>query len=450
MAFKQSIAGCFADQIGAGGLTKAQYESWLNRLGPAIADLQEDYAEERLPILRVPEWRDDIAEARAALEKLSRGARNIVFFGTGGSSLGGQTLAQLGGWAIPAENAGEKGERPRVRFYDNLDPRTLERSLLDLDMGGMRFVVISKSGNTPETLVQTLTALQAVKKAGQNPAEIFLCVTEPRVEGVSNALRLLAERENIPILPHHPGIGGRFSGLSNVGMLAALARDLDVEALRRGAKAVVDQMLKVQRPADLPAAVGAAVSVAMSKEKGTRAMVMLPYSDRLGRFAQWYVQLWAESLGKGGEGMTPVAAMGPVDQHSQLQLYLDGPRDHLITVIRQDSTGTGPIIDKELAEAAGVSWLAGRRAGDLVAAQARAIPEALIAAGRPVRVIQLDQLDEEALGGLMMHYMLETILAARLLGVDPFDQPAVEAGKILTKRYLMAAERGKTAATVAG
>ena len=169
---------------------------------------------------------------------------------------------------------------------------------------------------------------------------------------------------------------------------------------------------------------------------------MLPYSDRLARFAAWYVQLWGESLGKQGEGTTPVAALGPVDQHSQLQLYLDGAPQHFITIIRERCEGLGPRIAPDLAKAAGADYLAGHAAGDLVAAQQRAIPEALIAAGRPVRTIDLERLDERALGALMMHFMLETILAAHLLGVDPFDQPAVESGKILTRRYLAGEQAG--------
>jgi glucose-6-phosphate isomerase len=148
------------------------------------------------------------------------------------------------------------------------------------------------------------------------------------------------------------------------------------------------------------------------------------------------VQLWGESLGKNGQGTTPVGALGPVDQHSQLQLYLDGTPQHLVTVIREACAGRGPLLSPDLANLAGAGYLAGHAAGDLVAAEQRAIPEALIAHGRPVRTIDLDVLDERALGALMMHFMLETILAAHLLGVDPFDQPAVESGKILTRRYL--------------
>jgi glucose-6-phosphate isomerase len=148
------------------------------------------------------------------------------------------------------------------------------------------------------------------------------------------------------------------------------------------------------------------------------------------------VQLWAESLGKEGRGTTPVAAVGPVDQHSQLQLWLDGPPQHMVTLLRTDCADLGPRIDPAMAALAGAPYLGGRTAGDLVAAQQQAIPHALAEAGRPVRTIDLGGLDEHTLGGLMMHCMLETILAAHLIGVDPFDQPAIEAGEMLTRTYL--------------
>jgi glucose-6-phosphate isomerase len=298
-------------------------------------------------------------------------------------------------------------------------------------------VAISKSGNTPETLIQTIAAIEAVRAAGlgKRIPELFLGLTEPR-SNATNGLRDLCESLSIPTLPHDPNIGGRYAALTNVGLLPALARGLDVEALRDGAHAVVQALLAASAPKDFAPAVGAAVAVGLAKERGVKASVMLPYSDRLSRFAAWYVQLWGESLGKQGEGTTPVAALGPVDQHSQLQLYLDGAPQHLITVVRHTCAGSGPRVMRDLAKTAHAEYLAGHAAGDLVAAQQKAIPEALIAARRPVRTIDLERLDERALGALMMHFMLETILAGHLLGVDPFDQPAVESGKVITRRYL--------------
>ncbi len=434
----QSIDGCLNTTIGAAGLARSELDTWLGRLERPLGELQADYRTGKLPLLRVPEATDDIAAAQAALARLSEDAQTIVFFGTGGSSLGGQALAQLAGWNIPGGADAEQRKRPRTRFYDNLDALTLERALASFDLSSTRFVVVSKSGGTPETMVQAVSALQAVVAAGLGPQlpRLFLGVTEPAQSGKTNALRSLFESYGISLLDHHTGIGGRFSGLTNVGLLPALARGLDVHALRGGAKAVVDTLLTAKHPRDFAPAVGAATAIGLNRDRGIRVMVMMPYADRLGKLGEWYVQLWAESLGKDGQGTAPIPCLGPLDQHSQLQLFMDGPKEHCITVVRVPVAGTGLRLDPELCKKAGLAFMAGRTVGDLVAAQAQAVPEALLRAGRPVRTFDLARLDERALGALMMHLMLETILAGRLLGVDPFDQPAVELSKVITRERL--------------
>jgi glucose-6-phosphate isomerase len=434
--YTHSIAGCLDSAIGAHGLSEAELGPWLDRLGPALDVLKQQYRDGSLPLLRIAEDEADIVAAEAALARLSKDARAVIFFGTGGSSLGGQTLAQLGGWNIPGLADESQKHRPRTRFYDNLDPITLESALGTFDLATARFVVTSKSGGTPETLAQALAALGAVRAAGLQARipHLFLGITEPRVAGKANGLRDLFEAQGIPMLEHHPGIGGRFSVLTNVGLLPALARGLDARAVRAGARSVVAAMLDAGSPYDFPPAVGAAIAVALARQRGVRMQVMMPYTDRLGRFSHWFVQLWAESLGKDGQGTAPIACVGPLDQHSQLQLFMDGPREHLITIVRLPAAGLGPKIPADLAAKAGVGFLAGKTVGDLVAAQAEAVPEALGRAGRPVRTFDLDRLDEASLGALMMHCMLETILAAHLMGVDPFDQPAVELAKVLTRQ----------------
>ena len=162
----------------------------------------------------------------------------------------------------------------------------------------------------------------------------------------------------------------------------------------------------------------------------------MAYADKLEKFSKWYVQLWAESLGKDGKGTTPIGALGPVDQHSQLQLFIAGPRDKMFTVITTAAAGKGPKIDPALAKRAGETDFGDRTIGDLVAAQGRATAETLAKNGLPVRTFHLETIDERSLGELLMHFMLETIISAHLLGVDAFDQPAVEEGKILAKKYL--------------
>jgi len=287
--------------------------------------------------------------------------------------------------------------------------------------------------------MQTIAALSAIQSQGLQTRipDIFLGITEPAKAGKPNGLRDLLGKYRVPMLDHDTGVGGRYSALTNVGLLPAAMLGLDVAAVREGAGLALAPVLAKKPAAQVPAAVGAALSVALSESKSIS--VLMAYCDRLQRFTHWYVQLWAESLGKGGKGTTPVAALGPVDQHSQLQLFIGGPRDKLFTVITVDGAGSGPRIDGDLARIAGEPGFAGKTIGDLVAAEGRATAETLAKNGCPVRTIHISKLDEESLGELMMHFMLETIIAAHLLGIDAFDQPAVEEGKVLAKKYLTGA-----------
>ncbi|MFT3732049.1 MAG: glucose-6-phosphate isomerase [Hyphomicrobium sp.] len=436
--FQQSIEGCLEGAIGQYGLTPSTYETWLGKMGPHVESLKGDYLDGSLALLRIADDNQDISDAETALAKLSEGAKTLVFFGTGGSSLGGETLAQFAGWNISGVSLPGQSNRPRTRFYANLDGGTLQSVLESLDLPSTRFIVTSKSGGTAETLAQAIATLTAVKAAGleaQIP-KLFLGITEPDKPGKSNGLRTLFAKFGIPMLEHHTGIGGRFSCLTNVGLMPAIARGLDARAIRAGAKSVIDALLAAKSAKDFAPAVGAATAIALSKEKGIGTLVMMPYADRLGRLSAWFVQLWAESLGKNGEGTTPIGALGPLDQHSQLQLFMDGPRDHYLTILRVASEGTGPSIDPELARIAGAAMLGGHTIGDIVSAQSHALPEALAQAGRPVRTIDIAKLDEKTIGALLMHFMIETILAGRLLGIDPFDQPGVELAKILTRERL--------------
>jgi len=265
---------------------------------------------------------------------------------------------------------------------------------------------------------------------------MFLGLTEPRQKGVENGLRDVCDHYNIPTLEHHIGVGGRYSVLTNVGMLPAMAIGLDTTAIRKGAFHMVQMMLSCRTPSSFAPAVGAALDVTLDQKKNIRNLVLMSYSDQLGQFGAWYAQLWAESLGKQGLGSTPIAALGPVDQHSQLQLYLDGPHDHLITLLRLDNKGVGPRLPKKLAKLARLDMLGGQTAGDLVEAEQKAIGEALFKSCRPTRTIDIPMLDERTLGALIMHFMMETIFAAELYKINPFDQPAVELGKVLTREYL--------------
>jgi len=439
MRLKHLIDLARADQVGPHGAAPEALAETLKRTEPALAWLRARHADGGLPLLRLPARHDDLVSIKDAARRLTAtGATDIVILGVGGSSLGGQTLAQLDDHAVPG--AGLLRSGPRLHFMDNLDPGTYATLLRKLPLATTHFVAISKSGGTGETLMQATAALAAMKAAGLavRIPDLFLGITEPAKDGNKggkrSGLRVLFDEHHIPMLEHDTGVGGRYSVLTNVGLLPAAVVGLDITAIRDGAGVALAPVLTGRPPAEVPAAVGAALAVTLGASKPMS--VMLAYADRLERFTRWYVQLWAESLGKDGKGTTPIAALGPVDQHSQLQLYLAGPRDKLFTIVTVGAAGRGPRIADDLARLAGEADFAGKTIGDLVAAQGRATIETLAKNGCPVRSIHIDTLDEASLGELLMHFMLETIIAAHLLGVDAFDQPAVEEGKVLAKKYL--------------
>jgi glucose-6-phosphate isomerase len=434
MPLNQSMDSALAKNVGAHGVSDSELSAALARTEGALDRLRQHYAEGTLPLLRLPERLDDLGDIRTAADRLKAAATDIVMLGTGGSSLGGQTLAQLAGFNVAGVAA--LRDPPRMHFIDNLDPFSFETMLARLPLPSTRFVAISKSGGTAETLMQTIAALGALRQSGLDPRNCVLGISEPAKAGKRNGLREMLEKHQVSLLQHDTGVGGRYSALSNVGLLPAAILGLDIGAIRDGAGNALLPVLDNYEPARVPAALGAALSVALAESKGKSMSVLMAYSDRLERFTHWYVQLWAESLGKNGKGTTPITALGPVDQHSQVQLFIAGPRDKLFNVVSVGAAGKGPRMDAELAKFCGEPGFAGKTIGDLVAAEGRATAETLAKNGCPVRTFHIERLDEQSLGELLMHFMLETIIAAHLLGIDAFDQPAVEEGKVLAKKYL--------------
>ena len=429
-AYRQIVEACFEERIGRHGLTRAQYEAALAATAPALERLRAEYAS-GMPILRLPEARDDLALIESHAQRLRNSFSELVVLGTGGSSLGGQSLA-----ALVDQGFGPPPGTPRLHFLDNIDPERFEGLFGSLGLRRTGFLAISKSGGTPETIAQLLVCLAGLREAvGEKQAgRHFSVITEPG----DNPMRRLAGRFGITVLDHDPKVGGRFSVLSLVGLLPARVAGVDITAAREGAAQIVKTMLSASSPDAFPPAVGAAIAVALRSHHDLSTTVIMPYVDRLAAFGMWFRQLWAESLGKDGKGMTPARALGTVDQHSQLQLYLDGPSDKMFTLIVAAQESKGRRIPFDLAADERLGYLAGRTMGDLLSAEQRATYDTLAAAGRPVRVIGLDAVDERALGALLMHYMFEVNIAADLLGVDPYDQPAVEDGKRRARAYLSA------------
>jgi glucose-6-phosphate isomerase len=263
-------------------------------------------------------------------------------------------------------------------------------------------------------------------------AKHFTIVTEPH----KSALADFADGIGAPKLDHPTGVGGRYSVLTMVGILPAILMGIDVKQLRAGAAGVLAATLAAKTPADAPAATGAALHHALAQEGKLATTILWPYADSLAVFGGWWRQLWAESLGKDGKGSTPVSVLGPVDQHSQLQLFRDGPGNALFTILSVDMKGQGPAVPRAAAKALGLGYLAGKKPGDLVDAECRATAQTLFKNGRPVRTIHVPKVDAFTMGALMMHFMLETMLMGKLMNVDPFNQPGVEEGKVLARQFL--------------
>ncbi len=346
------------------------------------------------------------------------GFQKIIVFGTGGSSLGGQAICKL-------------QKNSRIVFVDNVDPQTYENLLNTCDPHTTGAIIISKSGNTLETLSQAYIFTQYMfKHVGKEAlSQHIMCLSED----TNNPLRQLAHDLSLPHYALSPHIGGRYCVFSMVGLLPGMLDGLDMDAFCEGAAHILTRFLD-QKDTLLQE------SLAFQSEQinlGRSQHVIIPYSDRLWTYAQWAQQLIGESLGKQGKGITPIAARGTVDQHSQLQLYMDGPEDKWITFITCRDSGMGTIIEAPWVSA-DFSYLRGKTIGDVMHAEHQATLTTLAEAGRHVREIVINQPDERSLGALMMYAMLDVMLLSHILEVNPFDQPAVEAGKVIAKDLLSA------------
>ena len=417
MLYNQDVSNCYTFN----GLKHPLNEKYNMLLEGSIARICGDSGLEIPSALRVVECKDDLPELREIAYAFQSEFTDVVILGTGGSSLGGKCICAFA-----------KSDKPNLHFVDNIDPVTFAELFAVLNPVATGLIVISKSGDTSETLAQFNLFLQWFQERltpSQVSARVKI-ITQQR----SSILREIGHKKNFDILNHDPNIGGRFSAFSLVGVLPALIAGIDVSSFRKGAATTLIHTQK-KRHNSAPAQ-GAALKVAAAKHATLATNVLMFYSDKLFWFGQWYRQLWAESIGKNGYGTTPVPFVGTVDQHSQLQLYLDGPSDKLFSAIMHDYRDSGMSVNASATGGVDLGTLEQRTLGDLIKASQRGTVDALVAAHLPVRTIATGELNETTLGALMMHFMLETIITADLLEVDPFNQPAVEKGKTRTKQYL--------------
>jgi len=393
----------------------------VEKISASLQDYEADLAGAKSPqttaIIRLCESEDDLAEIQDLADSIRVRFKHVIVCGAGGSGLSGRVLSQLKLYSV----------NPRVYTLDNIDPSAIDALIECCPPEDTLVIAISKSGSTAETLSQFYALFAHFKLSlGEKIRDHFVLITMKSDSPMQHA----AKEFGLRVLTHPTDIGGRFSLFTAVGLLPAALAGLDIRALRKGAANVARDLGKGEHPARL----GAALQYD-AMERGQVMSVMLPYCERLAGFSAWYRQSWAESLGKGGKGTTPISAVGTTDQHSQLQLYLDGPNDKFFTLILHERAGTGQKINAP--DIAGLEYLRGRTTGDVMAAEQKATLETLIHHNRPVRVIRMGHLDETSLGALLMHFMLEIIFMAKLLDVNAFDQPAVEEGKCLARDYLL-------------
>ncbi len=399
-------------------------------LTPAIAELIGYQEAGSLPMLSLPERQDDLGEIEEVAGWFRSRFAHVLVVGTGGSSLGGQTLAALKENPYQTPCAGA----PSVHFLDNVDPHSMDMLLATLDLQQTGCLVVSKSGRTAEIMAQFLVLLSALEKQLGKDAikDHFMSDTIPD----AIPLRELSARYGMRVLAHDPKVGGRFSVLSLVGLIPAAIAGVNVRHIRKGAAEVWQALVSAKdTPQEAAPAVGAAAHYALM-EQGCDVAVLMPYCDRLGYFGMWFRQLWAESLGKDGKGSTPVRALGTVDQHSQLQLYLDGPKNKFITLITQSCAGKGREIEGLSAHDEKLGYLQGKALGEVMEAYQHGTTQSLIKNGCRVRLMHVQKVDEVMMGALLMHFVLETVLTAKLMGINAYDQPAVEDSKTFAREYL--------------
>lgn len=435
-----------ADMIGSEhGIT----EHDLKDLEPLAAqytnDLKSERAQGGLPFLDLPYDKDTLADILNTVNSLKGRFKNLIVLGVGGSALG--NIAVHTALNHPFYNLLSDRERsglPRVFVQDNIDPDGFSGLMDILDPRETLFNFITKSGTTVETMSQFLIIMKLLHdKLGKDYKGHVITTTDSE----KGALRDITRREDFKSFVIPSGVGGRYSVLTPVGLFSAAMSGIDIAALLDGA-AFMDKVCQSGNLWENSALMSAALHFFSHTRKGKNIVVMMPYSDALGGVADWFCQLWAESLGKKFSlqkkvihtGSTPVKAIGIVDQHSQLQLYMEGPYDkHIVFMAIKQFNKDIPITEESNIESE-LAYLKGHSLGNLIRTEFEATRLALAEERRPNCTIMLDELSACTLGQLLYFFELQTAYAGKFYRVNAFDQPGVEAGKVNT--FAMLGKKG--------
>lgn len=435
-------------QINYSGVMRSLYNSkgWTKE---TLSSLEEKLTEAHYNLLKLREkglldFSKLLVEMRNEAEKILNYAStlhgqidNFVVLGIGGSALGPLAIQQaLNPYYYNELAVEERQNRPRLYVIDNIDPSRFIHLLDMLDLKRTVFNVITKSGNTSETMAQFLIVREKVRQiCGENYPKHIVVTTDKD----SGNLLPIALKEGYPCFYIPKGIGGRFSELTPVGLLPAAICGIDILNLLDGA-IVMDQWIRRGMGIkDNPAYLMAAISY-LAWQEGKNISVFMPYSDGLKTFSDWYAQLWAESLGKRSDrngqdvwiGQTPVKALGVTDQHSQVQLYTEGPDDKIITFLTVERLASDITIPHDDTIPEEIQFLCGHTLGQLLSAEQKATEFALTLKGRKHRRIILPELDAYYIGQLILLLEWETAFMGELFNINAFDQPGVEEGKRAT------------------
>jgi len=397
--------------LGMDGLTPSELRAHGNKIVPFLEQFKS--RGQGFPLL--PKLSAQVLAVKQMADRLKGKHKNIVILGIGGSALGPNCLRDT----IKGPLWNSYGS-PRLFVVDNLDLVDEVEKAIDLDE--TLFIVITKSGRTPETMGEYFYFKNKVSK------ENFIFITDPK----DGELRKIANDMQIPSMNLPSNVGGRFSVLTPVGLLPAALMGMDIEALLEGAQSMVDSMMNPEFDLNLPFQL-ATIQYLLDWKHGVSMNVMMPYSTRLLTFADWYRQLLAESIGKDGKGLTPIRALGVTDQHSQVQLYNEGPTDKLIIFIEveEGSSTTIPKVENEA-----LSYLSNVSFHQLMNVEKKATEQAVTEYRKPNLTIKIPRIDEYNLGQLFMLFEASIAFLGEYYSIDAFNQPGVELAKILTKDLL--------------
>ncbi len=419
------------------GITPKQFEDLAKKTSPLIAQLNTERKAGKTPYRDLPFNKEISERVKTLTAELKGRCENFVILGIGGSALGNIALqTALKPYMHNLDDKSRLG--PRVFVFDNIDPPQLA-SFLDWvgdKLDRTIFNVISKSGRTAETAAQFLIIRKMLlDKFGPEGLKSHVVATTDPQKGT---LRKIATENQLPTLEVPEGVGGRFSVLSAVGLFMAAICEMDIDSLLGGARDM-DKRVSSEDFYKNPAAINAAINYHFYN-RGKKISVIMPYSYTLKDLADWYRQLWAESLGKayaldGSEvhiGPTPIKALGATDQHSQVQLYREGPNDKLFTFLQVNNFNKDLTIGPAPDNTPELEYLAGASLSTLLNSEKKATEYALLTSNRPCLTVIFPEVNAYTVGQFIYLYEVTTSLAGALFGINTYDQPAVELGKEAT------------------